>query len=994
MNSEAHIKAATNNFYAWEKRCRGYALWERTVEIEPSFAPFFPYNPSNYVKDPTYYPSLIESIGSSITKLFKQSEMANINDDYSSLVDEVYNSYPIYFNEYEASLEAFRIILPSGSSVSSVVNEQLLIMLSDTKNHISFEIIGNAKEIIIQFVCRKIDARFLHSQLIAYLPQNTRIEHFGEGLHEFFIEAGYWQIAELGLKNECMLPIKTYQKTPFDSLASFYGLLEQLKGSDSIALQILFKGTKNAWVPEILESVTCGDGSPFFLDAPDMLPMAKEKVSSLLFGGVVRVITSSQINDISISLINQALASLKAISRSTVNELRSLSNTGYEFDGHLDDCLLRKSKRSGMLLNLNELATFVHLPTVPLVSQKYIDITQKTKQVPEFATANEYVLGDNIHQGSIASASLNITQRLRHIHIIGATGTGKSTLLTNLIIQDIQQGHGLALIDPHGDLIEATMSYIPENRIKDIVLIDPSDSEFPIGFNLLSAKTEVEKIVLSSDLIAAFKRQSTSWGDQMTTILSNAINAFLESANGGTLFDLRRFLIDDKFRKQFLKTVQDPTIIHFWQTEYAMLRKNSISPILTRLDTFIRPKIIRNMMAQQNGLDLADLMASNKIILINLPQGLIGEENSHLLGSLIVSKIQQAAQSRQAIAVNDRNPFFLYVDEFQNFITPSMSAMLSGSRKYGLGLILAHQDMEQVGKYDNELANSILSNPGTQICFRIGDNDARRLERGFSYFDASDLQDLQVGQAIAKVDTSSGDFNLSTYPVPGYDNDMKNIIKNQCIEHSRSLYSKPRKEIEELIFSMYNLEPTVESHPIPEILHKNHTTTPESIEISTAIPDLKEKSIEFIKKVEEREKITEHRQLQTLIKKMAELRGFKAIIENPTQNGGRVDIALFRDDLQIAVEVSVTNSEMYEVANINKCLHVGFQQVIMCSSNKQHLLRIEERTKSLLGQDAFSKVLFLGPAELFAYLDTKSVSAVSNEKRIKGYRVKIQYDKQ
>lgn len=991
MNSEAHIKAATNNFYAWEKRCRGYALWERTVEIEPSFVPFFPYNPSNYVKDPTYSPSLIESIGSSITKLFKQSETANISDDYSSLVNDAYNSYPVYFNEYEPSLKAFRIILQSGSAVSSVFNEQLLIMLSDTKNHISFEIIGNAKEIMIQFVCRSIDARFLHSQLIAYLPQNTKIEHYGEGLHEFFLEAGYWQIAELGLKNESMLPIKIYPKTPFDSLASFYGLLEQLKGSDSIALQILFKGTKNAWVPEILESVTCGDGSPFFLDAPDMLPMAKEKVSSLLFGGVIRVITSSQTNEISISLINQALASLKAISRSTVNELRSLSNTGYEFDGHLDDCLLRKSKRSGMLLNLNELATFVHLPTVPLASQKYIDTTQKTKQVPEFAVGHEYVLGNNIHQGSIASVSLSIAQRLRHIHIIGATGTGKSTLLNNLIIQDIQQGHGLALIDPHGDLIEAAMSYIPENRIKDIVLIDPSDSEFPIGFNLLSAKTEVEKIVLSSDLIAAFKRQSTSWGDQMTTILSNAINAFLESNNGGTLFDLRRFLIEDKFRKQYLKTLQDPTIIHFWQTEYTMLRKNSISPILTRLDTFIRPKIIRNMMAQQNGLNFADLMAANKIILIKLPQGLIGEENSHLLGSLIVSKIQQAAQSRQAIAVNDRNPFFLYIDEFQNFITPSMSAMLSGSRKFGLGLVLAHQDMEQVGKYDNELANSVLSNPSTQICFRVGDNDARRLERSFSYFDSSDLQDLPVGRAIAKVDTSSGDFNLSTYPVPGFDNEIKNIIKVQCIEHSRSLYSKPRKEIEELIFAMYNLEPVVESHPLPEILHKNLAITPESIEISTTIPDLKEKSIEYIKKVEEREKITEHRQLQTLIKKMAELRGFKAIIENPTPNGGRVDVALLKDDLQIAVEVSVTNTDSYELTNISKCLEAGYRPVIMCSNNLKHLLNIKTITKSQFETELFENILFYNPTELFEYLDIKNIEEPQKVKRIKGYRVKVRY---
>ncbi len=190
------------------------------------------------------------------------------------------------------------------------------------------------------------------------------------------------------------------------------------------------------------------------------------------------------------------------------------------------------------------------------------------------------------------------------MHIIGATGTGKSTLLLSLITQDIQQGNGLCVLDPHGDLIETILRYIPEERSKDVVLIDPADSEFPIGFNILSAHSELEKELLSSDLVASFKRLSTSWGDQMNSVFSNAILAFLESTNGGTLADLRRFLVEKSYRDTFLKTVLDPNVVYYWQKEYPLLKSNSIGSILTRLDTFLRPKLIRYNGGAKEGIGL------------------------------------------------------------------------------------------------------------------------------------------------------------------------------------------------------------------------------------------------------------------------------------------------------------------------------------------------------------------------------------------------------
>ena len=229
------------------------------------------------------------------------------------------------------------------------------------------------------------------------------------------------------------------------------------------------------------------------------------------------------------------------------------------------------------------------------------------------------------------------------------------------------------------------------------MLLDPSDEAYPVGFNILSAHSELERNLLASDLVSVFRRLSTSFGDQMTTVLGNAILAFLESSEGGTLADLRRFLVEPGFRERFLATVRDPEIVYYWQKEFPLLTGKPQGPILTRLDTFLRPKVIRHMVSQkENRLDFAAIMNGRKILLAKLSQGLIGEENSYLLGTLIVSKLNQIATSRQNMAAAERTPFYLYIDEFHNFVTPSLAAILVGARKYNLGLILAHQELQQL----------------------------------------------------------------------------------------------------------------------------------------------------------------------------------------------------------------------------------------------------------------------------------------------------------
>ena len=345
-----------------------------------------------------------------------------------------------------------------------------------------------------------------------------------------------------------------------------------------------------------VNAVTDSKGESFFMDSPEFLDQSIEKVSAQLFSTVFRIAVQGNTEPRTQYFASELIGSVSGISTSSHNQLIPLSNKDYEYEQHVINVYERKSNRLGMLLNTKELAQFVHYPNKTVVSKKLGIKDQKTKLLPQVFIGQKYTLGINAHHGLETPVTIDDQARLRHMHIIGATGVGKSTFMAQMLIEDIQLGNGCALFDPHGDIVEDILLRIPEHRKDDVIIVDPSDTEFPIGFNILSAETEVEKIVLSSDIVSNFKRYATSWGDTMTSVLSNAINTFLESDKQGTLIELKRFLLESKFREQFLKTVGDTSLHYYWKHEYPML-KRGISPLLTRIDTFLRPKTIRYMMA-------------------------------------------------------------------------------------------------------------------------------------------------------------------------------------------------------------------------------------------------------------------------------------------------------------------------------------------------------------------------------------------------------------
>jgi len=391
--------------------------------------------------------------------------------------------------------------------------------------------------------------------------------------------------------------------------------------------------------------------------------------------------------------------------------------------------------------------------------------------------------------------------RRRHMYLIGKTGMGKTTVLENMVISDIRSGKGLALVDPHGDLVEKVIDYIPSYRINDVIYINPSDMEFPIGFNVLESVDASQRHLVASGLMGVFtKIWEGVWSARMEYILNNSILALLEYP-GSTMLGIARILVDKKYRQKVVSKISDPIIKSFWVDEFAgynaNFRNEAIAPIQNKVGQFLSSSIIRNMVGQpKSTIDLRDIMDNRKILLMNLSKGRIGEDSSALLGAMMITRIQLAAMSRVNIEEADREDFYLYVDEFQNFATESFANILSEARKYRLNLILAHQYIEQL---DEKVQAAVFGNVGTITCFRIGATDAEFLAKEFApTFEEEDLLNLAKYNVYMKLmidGVASEPFSAETLPpAEGINNNREKVINV-----SRERYSKPKKVVEEKI---------------------------------------------------------------------------------------------------------------------------------------------------------------------------------------------------
>jgi predicted DNA-binding transcriptional regulator AlpA len=950
----------TVQFYAWERRGRGWQVWDYPVEIEPPFRPFlFHYAVPEPAVDDGRRPTALSSL---VDGLFgRRPPLTPALPD--AAIYEATESTPELFFADEPLVE-FHVTLPSGTKIVKDAAERMLVNLSYAASPIAFEAVGTKGGIVTQFACLEPDRAQLEQQLLAHFPEATITEH------ERFLE-GLWDehkasvIVDFGLSRECMLPIRTFRSFDVDPLIGIAGALADVREGELGVLQVLFQATRHPWAESMMRAVTDGEGHSFLADAPQMVSLTREKIAYPLFAAVLRIAALSESDTRAWTIAKALGGALMQFGSPAGNELMPLTNDGYEGDDHALDVRARRSHRSGMLLNLDELVSLAHLPSASVRVPQLKREEGKAKAAPEIVKGHAFTLGENTYAGHTAPVTLNADQRTQHCYVIGASGTGKSTLLLNMILQDIEHGEGLAVLDPHGDLIDEILGRIPERRAEDVVLLDPSDEAYPVGFNVLQAHSEIEKNLLGSDLVAVFRRLSTSWGDQMTSVLGNAVLAFLESTEGGSLVDLRRFLVDPGFRATFLKTVRDPEVVYYWERTFPLLvGKQPQGPILTRLDTFLRPKLIRYMVAQrENRFDLAGIMNEGKIFLAKLAQGAIGEENAYLLGTLLVSKFQQLAMSRQQTAAALRRNFYLYIDEFHNFVTPTMAAILSGARKYRLGLILAHQELQQLSSRDADVASAVIANPYTRICFRLGDYDAKKLADGFSFFEAKDLQNLQVGEAICRVERAEFDFNLKTRPLPVIYSEVARQRREQLVALSRERYARPRGAVETAL----GLTET------PQPASKPRAVKPEKERKGALSPSVVRAETKAAAEVPDATQIPgrggpQHKYLQELIRRWAEDRGYTVAVEKPVLDGmGIVDLVLTkRGNDPVACEISVTTSPEHELQNAAKCLAAGFDHVFLIAPDKDTLSRVRTRASSILTPSQMKKVRFVLPEQIFA----------------------------
>ena len=506
----------------------------------------------------------------------------------------------------------------------------------------------------------------------------------------------------------------------------------------------------------------------------------------------------------------QALVgTFKQYNSTNLNGFKSIGGSFNRED--LEAYKLRQFTDEGFILNISELASVYHLPHTSVETPNIVWATSKTAEPPAklplitgIASNDENIsaFGLTNFRGINHQFGMLRRDRSRHIYIIGQTGAGKSGLLELFALSDVFYNQGYCIIDPHGDFAVNNLRFVPASRVKDVIYFNPADTQYPVGFNPLEVSDASKKPNVCSEVIGVLKRMfGDSWGPRLEHILRYTLLALLDRPET-TLLDISRLLTDKEFRKETLDYCTDVTVLQFWKHEFGQWNdkqiNESIAPVLNKVGAFTANPIIRNIIGQpKSTFNVRKIMDEGKILVVNLSKGLIGEDNAGILGAFLVTKIQLAAMSRSDIPeVEKRRPFYLYVDEFQNFATDSFAVILSEARKYGLNLTVANQYISQMTE---NVRNAVFGNVGTTISFRVSADDAPILSKQFApVFDESDL--IQMNNRHFVISMIIGGekvpaFSATTLNIPHSPHDNF----DQIIAHSREYYSHPRAEIERQI---------------------------------------------------------------------------------------------------------------------------------------------------------------------------------------------------
>jgi hypothetical protein len=723
------------------------------------------------------------------------------------------------------------------------------------QRHLSFEIVAKGGLVHYYAVVPVVLVDVIKQAIAAAYP-SARLEEVAE--HNIFSEAGKMSGViggEFTLKKNYVYPIASYQESKRDAARALLNAMSAANREDGVAIQLLLRPAGEGWVRNSVNTVkkikenklktnsirlSGAGGIAGALwkppETPDEIHQQEKQLTALEeeeikaieektrypgYEVLVRVLVSSNTTEHSQGLLKNIVAAFSLFD--------SPSNNGFKFSPARDveelvtAFIFRFFPQSikGNILNSVEMATIFHLPDQNSIPTSKVK-RQMSKQVdgPTELMDEGLLIGVNEYRGIKKEIRLSDNDRRRHTYIIGQTGVGKSGFLENLAFQDMHSGKGFAFIDPHGDSAEKLLANVPKERVEDVIYFNPGDLENPIGLNLFEWETEDQKDFLVQEsinmLYSLYDPGHTGIvGPRLEHIFRNCALLLMSDPAGGTFIDIPKLLVDDAFMKSKLKFVTDRNVLDFWTKEYPASQKSNESGevtswVVSKFGPFLSNTMMRNIMGQtKSGFNIRDIMDNDKILLVNLSKGKMGELNSKLIGMIFVMKFQAAAMGRADTPEEERKDFCLFVDEFQNFATESFESILSEARKYRLNLVLGNQFMTQL---TDKIREAIIGNVGTVISGRIGVTDAELMVKKFQpVFDAEDLTKLPNFQAITSVminNVPSAPFSMTLLPPMALSNDQ---LGNAMRRLSATKYGFARAVIEKEIFT--RLEPPKPTMP-------------------------------------------------------------------------------------------------------------------------------------------------------------------------------------
>ncbi|MGB4966902.1 MAG: ATP-binding protein [Candidatus Saccharimonadales bacterium] len=711
------------------------------------------------------------------------------------------------------------------------------------QRHFSFEIIGT-KGFVHLYVAVPLDMIDVLKQAVTSAYPSARLEEVAE--HNIFNEVGGSTAVvggRMNLKDKYAYPIATYQDLKRDAMQAILNALSGLTEEDGVAIQLLFRPADDSWRKEasnlakqkregkkngLSVGTLAKDVMTAFVKAPEAKDAADKKkdLSSLEqsvidaiedktrysgFEVTIRLVASSNILQRAQSIINSVVASFSLFDAPGRNGFKFKPTS--DVDKLINNYILRvfPPTNEKNILNSVELATLFHFPDQKSTPTSQLE-RQDSKQVdgPRNMPDEGLLLGFNVFRGVKKPIRLGKGDRQRHVYAVGQTGTGKSTFLENLALQDMLAGNGFAFVDPHGDTAERLLSMVPKERTEDVIYFCPSEMDYPMGMNLFEYQTEDQKDFLIQEVLNMLYKlydpqHQGIMGPRYEDMFRNAALVVMADPDGGTFVDIPNLFRDPQFLKEKLQHVKDQTVLDFWTKQFpASQRSNEAGEVtawfVSKFGAFLSNEMMRNIIGQsKSAFNLRDIMDNKKILLVNLSKGRTGELNSKLLGMMFVMKFQAAAMSRATILENDRVDFALYVDEFQNFSTDSFATILSEARKFRLNLIVANQFTTQL---TDEIRDAVFGNIGTIVAFRIGQNDVEALTRYFQpSFDGDDLLRIPNFNAVARTLISgvpTQPFSMATLSPLG---EPKAGLSDALKQLSAAKYGRPKAVVEKEIFA-------------------------------------------------------------------------------------------------------------------------------------------------------------------------------------------------